>query len=58
MVVQGTTNLLPNELLTLLKKIEQQIGRKEPYNKWSPRAIDLDILLWDNYCVDTPDLKI
>lgn len=58
MVVQGTTNLLSNELLTLLKKIGQQIGRKEPYNKWSPRAIDLDILLWDNYCVDTPDLKI
>ncbi|MGU9987351.1 MULTISPECIES: 2-amino-4-hydroxy-6-hydroxymethyldihydropteridine diphosphokinase [unclassified Rickettsia] len=29
MVVQGTTALLPNAMLTVLKKIEQQIGRKE-----------------------------
>ncbi len=58
MVVQGTITLSPNELLIALKKIEQQIGRKEPYNKWSPRVIDLDILLWDNYYIDTPDLKI
>ncbi|MGI4753099.1 MAG: 2-amino-4-hydroxy-6-hydroxymethyldihydropteridine diphosphokinase [Janthinobacterium lividum] len=34
MVVQGTTALLPNALLTVLKKIEQQIGRKENYDKW------------------------
>ncbi|HJD67110.1 MAG TPA: dihydropteroate synthase [Rickettsia endosymbiont of Bembidion lapponicum] len=58
MVVQGTTALLPNALLTVLKKIEQQIGRKENYDKWCPRVIDLDILLWDSYHLDLPDLKI
>lgn len=58
MVVKGTTALSPNELLIELKKIEKQIGRAEFYEKWSPRVIDLDILVWGNYNVDLPNLKI
>lgn len=58
MVVKGTTILSPTELLLELKKIEKQIGRAGFYEKWSPRVIDLDILLWDNHHINLPDLKI
>jgi len=35
----------PKKLLSSLKLIELKIGRKEKYEKWSPRVIDLDILI-------------
>lgn len=34
------------------------IGRPQVYEKWAPRVIDLDILLWDDLTLDTPYLKI
>lgn len=40
------TSLLPPELLKELKRIEQSAGRKER-ERWGPREIDLDILLYD-----------
>lgn len=41
------TTLSPDELLPLLKKIENHIGRK-PKDRWAPRIIDIDILAWDD----------
>ncbi|QQV74506.1 hypothetical protein H6P87_00040 [Rickettsia tillamookensis] len=58
MVVQGKSTLTPSKILTELKKIEKQLGRANSYDKWSPRVIDLDILLWNNFHIDLPDLKI
>ena len=58
MVVQGKSTLTPSKLLIKLKKIEKQLGRASSYYKWSPRVIDLDILLWNNCHIDLPDLKI
>lgn len=58
MVVYGESILTPNKLLIELKKIEKQLGRTSSYDKWAPRVIDLDILLWDNCHIDLPDLKI
>ncbi|BDU60042.1 hypothetical protein FLA4_04520 [Candidatus Rickettsia kotlanii] len=58
MVVQGKSTLTPSTLLIELKKIEKQLGRANSYDKWSPRVIDLDILLWNNCHIDLPDLKI
>jgi 2-amino-4-hydroxy-6-hydroxymethyldihydropteridine diphosphokinase len=51
------TDLLPNELLDLLKGIEQALCRKESI-RWGPRVIDLDILLYDQLCVESPKLTI
>lgn len=58
MVVAGETDLSPEHLLQELKKIESQLKRPEEHKKWAPRTIDLDILLWENLKVDTPQLKI
>jgi 2-amino-4-hydroxy-6-hydroxymethyldihydropteridine diphosphokinase/dihydropteroate synthase len=58
MVVQGSSAISPEKLLAGLKAIEQEIGRPAVYPKWGPRLIDLDILLWDNLTVISPQLVI
>lgn len=58
MVVYGSCSSSPEELLKGLKQIECDIGRSQTHEKWAPRVIDLDILLWDDLTLDTPDLKI
>jgi 2-amino-4-hydroxy-6-hydroxymethyldihydropteridine diphosphokinase len=41
------------ETLTLyLKKLEDQMGRDRSQEKFGPRNIDLDILIWNNTIVD------
>ena len=52
------TNLSPQELLKILKEIEKTLGRKMTKDKWQPRPIDLDILLYENEIVKMPTLKI
>lgn len=44
-------------LLRSLKEIEKRVGRKERF-RWGPREIDIDILLYGNEVVDTPELRI
>ena len=57
MVCQVTTSIPANTLLFLLKGIENKMGRMPgPAN--GPRLIDIDILLYNDEIVDTPDLKI
>ena len=58
MIAVGTTNLPPHNLLHELKKIEREIGRPKIYDRWSPRIIDLDILLYDDVLINEPDLTI
>jgi 2-amino-4-hydroxy-6-hydroxymethyldihydropteridine diphosphokinase len=47
MAVAAETDLSPLELLSALKEIEREFGRK-PGVRWGPRLIDLDILLYDD----------
>lgn len=56
-VVMVHTGLAPRELLRELKAIESLMGRSGGIPK-GPRVIDLDILLYDNVVMDTPDLII
>lgn len=49
--------LTPHDLLQTLLGIEKQFGR-ERRERWGPRTLDLDILLFDNLILDTPTLKI
>jgi 2-amino-4-hydroxy-6-hydroxymethyldihydropteridine diphosphokinase len=47
----------PSELLTFLQGVEGQMGRKRTV-PLGPRTIDLDILLFDDFVLDTPHLTI
>ena len=58
MIVVGHTDLSPQVLLQGLKLIESQIGRQKKYSRWSPRIIDLDILIWPGVQVHSTDLTI
>ncbi|QXK91751.1 2-amino-4-hydroxy-6-hydroxymethyldihydropteridine diphosphokinase [Neoehrlichia mikurensis] len=57
MAIAGYTNLLPCMFLHHVKKIENFLGKR---NKkfWSPRIIDIDIILWDNININTDVLQI
>ncbi len=54
------TTLGPQELLQVLLKIEQQLGRyrNEEKEGYIDRTIDLDILFYKEDCIHTADLKI
>ena len=41
------TQLTPAELLVAVKNIEVTLGRM-PSEKWAPRPVDIDILVWDD----------
>jgi 2-amino-4-hydroxy-6-hydroxymethyldihydropteridine diphosphokinase len=56
-VVEAEADLSPRELLKLLKKIEQRMGRKDSAQK-ALRKIDLDILLAENAVIRTKELVI
>lgn len=56
-VVEVHTALPPRELLDGLKAIEQELGRT-PRERWGPRRIDLDLLLYGDRAIDEPDLVI
>jgi len=47
----------PRELLEQLKHLERELGRV-PGERWGPRVIDLDILVYGEQRVDEPDLQI
>ena len=49
------TSLTPNALLSLILKIEQDMGR-EREEKWGPRLIDIDLLFMEDHHVVTDDL--
>ncbi len=51
------TALGPRALLEGLKALEKQLGRITTF-RWGPRAIDLDILAYDDLRVDEPDLVV
>ncbi len=57
MVLQARTSLDPQALLECLKTVERNMGRA-PSLRWGPRPIDLDILLFGDLLVESPDLHI
>ena len=56
-VCRASTRLTPNELLEHVKQIERDIGRLER-ERWGPREIDIDILLYGDQVVESPELHI
>lgn len=51
------TMLYPEELLEILKQLEEHAGR-ERKEHWGPRTLDLDILFYDNLFISSSDLTI
>nr|WP_232924528.1 2-amino-4-hydroxy-6-hydroxymethyldihydropteridine diphosphokinase [Pseudomonas cichorii] len=51
------TALAPLELLDALQGIELDQGR-ERHERWGPRTLDLDILLFGERLIDEPRLKV
>lgn len=45
------------ELLEILLAIEKKFGRVRQ-ERWGPRSLDLDLLLYDDLIIDTPNLQI
>jgi len=51
------TSLDPFELLKQLNDIEAAFGRQR-HTRWGQRTLDIDILLYNNEIVETPNLQI
>lgn len=56
-VLELRTLLPPEVLLERLHDIENAAGRERTV-RWGPRTLDLDIVLYDNLVLDSPDLVI
>lgn len=59
-VVSIETTQSPGDLMAALLGIETQLGRapRTPENRWGPRVIDLDLLLFGDQTVDQPGLSL
>ncbi|WP_312567573.1 2-amino-4-hydroxy-6-hydroxymethyldihydropteridine diphosphokinase [Comamonas sp.] len=51
------TQQSPQDFLHALQTIELAAGRERPYRN-APRTLDLDILLWGDAQLDTPELAV
>ncbi|WP_462177730.1 2-amino-4-hydroxy-6-hydroxymethyldihydropteridine diphosphokinase [Pseudoalteromonas gelatinilytica] len=52
------TALEPEQLLDLTQAIELEHGRVRKEERWGPRTLDIDILLFGNDVIDTPRLTV
>lgn len=52
------TPLLPKKLLHVTQQIERELGRHHKGGAYRDRTIDIDILLYDDVTIDTPELQI
>ena len=58
-VVEIETNLKPFKLLKKTQEIERLMGRKQKtLDAYQDRIIDIDLILYDNIILDTPELKL
>ena len=55
--IKISTNLNPEDLLKKCLQIEKSMGRTRPY-KFAPRIIDIDLLLYENEIINTPNLTL
>ena len=56
-VLIGESELTPHELLALTSKIESKLGRVREVSN-GPRTIDIDIIVFGEIQINTPDLQI
>jgi 2-amino-4-hydroxy-6-hydroxymethyldihydropteridine diphosphokinase len=56
-ILKIKSKLEPEELLKYILDIESKMGRKR-IEKWGERVIDIDIIFFSNYIIETKDLCI
>ena len=56
--VSVETALEPHALLDVLLDVERSLGRVRAGERWGPRTIDLDVLLYGDLVVDEPGLAV
>ncbi|HEY2396767.1 MAG TPA: 2-amino-4-hydroxy-6-hydroxymethyldihydropteridine diphosphokinase [Rudaea sp.] len=52
------TGLAPHELMAALLEIELSFGRERNADRWGPRILDLDLLLYADRIIDEPGLRV
>lgn len=52
------TGLAPSALLAALQVLETRHGRVRGALRWGPRSLDLDLLLYGDAVINTPDLQV
>lgn len=57
-VVEVKTELTPLELLDCTQAIELEQGRVRKEERWGPRTLDLDIILYGNEVIDSERLVV
>ena len=58
-VIAVATSLPPRDLLARIQACEHALGRdRQTEQRWGPRAIDLDILAYDDLIIRDPDLTL
>jgi 2-amino-4-hydroxy-6-hydroxymethyldihydropteridine diphosphokinase len=57
-VVEIKTQLTPLELLDCTQRIELEQGRVRKDERWGPRTLDLDIILYGNEVIDSERLTV
>ncbi|WFU38482.1 2-amino-4-hydroxy-6-hydroxymethyldihydropteridine diphosphokinase [Bradyrhizobium sp. CB82] len=57
--IEIETSLDPQELLSVLQKVEQKFGRtRTKERRWGPRTLDLDLIAYDDVSLQTPELTL
>jgi 2-amino-4-hydroxy-6-hydroxymethyldihydropteridine diphosphokinase len=57
--IEIDTGLDPHALLFVLHKVEQKFGRnRAKEQRWGPRALDLDLIAYDDVRIDKPELTL
>lgn len=51
------TDLTPQQLLSFIKEIENELGRIPTY-RWGPRLIDIDLLFYDDIILEEDNLTV
>jgi 2-amino-4-hydroxy-6-hydroxymethyldihydropteridine diphosphokinase len=57
LAIKLKTSLSPQELLSKMHEVEKELDRQR-VQKWGPRTIDLDILLYNSVSIQTEALEI
>lgn len=57
-VISLETQLNAHDLLTELWRIENEHGRIRTTKRWDSRVLDLDLILFDNLSINTPQLTV
>jgi 2-amino-4-hydroxy-6-hydroxymethyldihydropteridine diphosphokinase len=53
------TELAPHAVLARAHDVERKFGRDRPHERrWGPRAVDIDIIAYDDLAVNEPDLVL